>query len=117
MATVDGPALRVDRMKGRGWPGDLFAGLQQYRVLGGCACVLLADDPDDEAASQRKLVLAELEAYLAAATEQGPVRALVCWAGDERKAPEHSEVTVAGFGAFDFGSAWDVPTRLVITRG
>ncbi len=116
LSIVSGPLLRVEEMRGRGWPGDLFGGEHQYRLMGGCACVLL-DDTDSETAAGREAVLAELEAYLETATEQGPVHALVCWGGDERKAADtHSQsVSVAGFRAFDFGKACDQPTRLTIT--
>ncbi len=87
LTTVSSPVLQVERMRGRGWPGDLFGGEQQYRLMGGCACLLL-DDTDDEAAAEREAVLAELTAYLMTATEQGPVHALVCWGGDEHKAAD-----------------------------
>ena len=115
--SVGPTGLRVELLKRRRWPGDLFPGAHVHLVNAGCACELLRDGTAEEEASARSALLDQLDAYLQAATTQGPIQALVCWAGDERKSASVASLSVAEFRDFDFDSAWDAPTRLTISRG
>jgi len=117
LSTVTGPGLRVELLRTRRWPGDLFVGEKLYGVMSGCACDLLSDEADPEDGSKKDALLDQLLAYLHAVTEQGPIHALVCWGGDERKKAKDVSMSVAEFRTFDFDSAWDAPTRMTITSG
>lgn len=116
LETMTGLDLRVEQLKRQRWPGDLFAQEHVYAVLAGCACALLSDGNTSNEERERQALLDELEAYLKLAARQGPVEALVCWGGDERKQAQSISMPPEGIGALDFDRAWDVPMRLLITN-
>jgi hypothetical protein len=98
---------------------DLFAEPHRYRYLlgtpgPGCACDLLSDGLTDDEEQARRALLDDFYAYITEAVRLGPVEAFVCWAGDEKKEARTEVVTPKEFRDFDFGRAWDAPTRLAV---
>lgn len=111
----DGDKLRVQPLKPQRWNRGLFTEEYRYRLgAPGCACDLLSDGLTRNEEQARQELLDEVLAYLAEAARDGPVEALVCWGGDEKKAASAQALTPEAFRNFDFDGAWDAPRRLTI---
>jgi hypothetical protein len=113
-----GSTMRVSPVKRRNrMHRDLRDGVRHlYLAFDGCACDLTLDGADAGARAKRDALLDNFESFLAKATAQGPVQALVT-DGDTRTPPGHVSITAPEFRDFDFDSAWQVPTLLTITSG
>jgi hypothetical protein len=106
--------LRLKKLKPREHK-KLIDGENVYLALGGCACALTLDGADEEDRAERRTLLDQFEAFLAAATVEGPLDALVT--DGSRTPPRELALSVAGFRDFDFDSAWEAPTLLRVRSG
>jgi hypothetical protein len=106
-------ALRLTKLK-RHEHRNLLDGEHAYLALG-CACALTLDGADEEGKAERERLLDALEVFLSAATDEGPVLALITDGG--RTPPRQLAVAVSQFRDFDFDSAWDAPSLLTVRSG
>jgi uncharacterized protein YggL (DUF469 family) len=104
-------ALRLTKLKRREHK-RLLIGEHAYLALGGCACALTFDGADEEAKAERQALLDAFEIFLTKVTAEGPVHALVT--DGSRTPPRQVAVFVAELRDFDFDSAWDAPSLLMV---
>ena len=108
---ASGGNLRLKKLKRREHK-NLLDGEHVYLALGGCACRLTQDGADEEHTAEREALLDTFEPFLAAATKEGPVHALVT--DGSRTPPKQVVISPTEFRDFDFDSAWDAPSLVTV---